>query len=573
MEKVYGNTQSIKSSHLKQLQQLYKQRQPGDRFTTSEFAQQLAALSLETHHPLCSYINRRGQIVRIAVGTPAQTQLPESDLPRQSAERFSGIHCVAAQPTPPDAASLLAMVRQRLDALVVLIPNEANGKLSQNNTVSIKEAYLANLVPDLKTPWLVSPPLGLKDLVEQDAIDLIDEWETEFQESGFADLQFQQLESQGERVLLVGLMTDDMTEQRFQDSLAELARLVETAGGEVVGTVQQKRSRPHPQTVVGQGKVEEIALQAQASNANLIAFGRDISASQNRNLEEQIKLPVVDRTQVILDIFAQRAQSQAGKLQVELAQMEYLLPRLRGRGQEMSRLGAGIGTRGPGETRLEVERRTIQQRISHLQQEVNQLQAHRSRQRQQRQKQDIPTVALVGYTNAGKSTLLNVLTQAEVYVADQLFATLDPTTRRLAIADPLTQVERPLLLTDTVGFIHELPPALVDAFRATLEEVTEADALLHLVDLSHPAWESHIHSVEKVLASLPPLPDPSLPMPTLLVFNKLDQVDSEILAIAQQKYPKAAFISATKGFGLDTLRQQLLQLVDSITSPICSKPL
>ncbi|MBD1867384.1 GTPase HflX [Cyanobacteria bacterium FACHB-471] len=569
MEKVYGNTQGIRSSHLKQLQQLYEQRQPGDRFVTSEFAQQLTALSLETHHPLCSYINRRGQIVRIAIGTPAQTQLAASELPRQSAERLSGIHCVAVQPTPPDAASLLAMVRQRLDALVILIPNETDGKRPGNhNPASIKEAYLAHLVSDLKTPWAVSPPFKLEDLVEQDSIDWVDEWETEFQESGFAALQFQQIESDDDRVLLVGLMTDDLTEQRFHDGLAELTRLVETAGGEVVGTVRQKRSRPHPQTVVGQGKVEEITLQAQTLNANLIAFDRDISASQSRNLEEQIGIRVVDRTQVILDIFAQRAQSQAGKLQVELAQMEYLLPRLRGRGREMSRLGAGIGTRGPGETRLEVERRTIQQRISHLQHEVNQLQAHRSRQRQQRQQQDIPTVALVGYTNAGKSTLLNVLTQAEVYVADQLFATLDPTTRRLTISEPLSQEQRPLLLTDTVGFIHELPPALIDAFRATLEEVTEADALLHVIDLSHPAWESHIHSVEAVLADLSTLPDPNLPMSTLLVFNKLDQVDSETLAIAQQQYPQSVFISATKGLGLDTLRQRLLQLIDHVTIPV-----
>ena len=211
----------------------------------------------------------------------------------------------------------------------------------------------------------------------------------------------------------------------------------------------------------------------------MIVFDRDISAAQARNLEEQIGVRVVDRTEVILDIFAQRAQSQAGKLQVELAQLEYQLARLRRRGQAMSRLGAGIGTRGPGETKLETERRTIGRRIAQLQQEVNQLQAHRSRLRHQREQQAIPVIALVGYTNAGKSTLLNVLTHAEVYTADQLFATLDPTTRRLSITDSQTQERRDILLTDTVGFIHHLPPALMDAFRATLEEVTEADALLH----------------------------------------------------------------------------------------------
>lgn len=512
MERVYGSTQGIKATHLKQLQQLYEDRQPGDsptetlrdRFVTTGFAQRLAALSSEIRHPLCSYINRRGQVIRVAIGNPAQTQLDPSDLPRHSADRLSGIRCVAVQPHAPDTASLVAMAKQRLDALVVLTPVERpKGHRNGQSSSAVEAAYLAHVAADLKTPWEVSPPMPLEELTEQDFDDLVHEWEIEFRESGLGEAQLQLSESEDDRVLLVGLMTDDITSQRFEDGLAELERLVETAGGEVVGTTQQKRARPHPQTVVGQGKVEEIALQAQTLRANLVVFDRDMSAAQLRNLEDQIGVRVIDRTQLILDIFAQRAQSQAGKLQVELAQMEYLLPRLRGRGQEMSRLGGGIGTRGPGETKLETERRTIQRRITQLQQEVNQLQAHRSRQRQQRQQQEIPSVALVGYTNAGKSTLLNVLTQAEVYVADQLFATLDPTTRRLSIAIPETQERRDLLLTDTVGFIHELPPALVDAFRATLEEVSESSAMLHVVDLSHPAWESHIRSVEAVLDELP----------------------------------------------------------------------
>jgi GTP-binding protein HflX len=264
---------------------------------------------------------------------------------------------------------------------------------------------------------------------------------------------------------------------------------------------------------------------------------------------------------VILDIFAQRAQSRAGKLQVELAQLEYMLPRLTGRGEAMSRLGGGIGTRGPGETKLETERRSIKNRIARLQREVNQLQAHRSRLRQQRQKQEIPSVAIVGYTNAGKSTLINALTNAEVYTADQLFATLDPTTRRLTVPDALTQQPRTILLTDTVGFIQELPPSLVDAFRATLEEVTEADALLHLVDLSHPAWETQIRSVIKILGEMPIAPGPML-----IAFNKLDQVDSDTLAKAKEEYPLAVFISASQRLGLETLRQKLGELVQYVVS-------
>ncbi|MBD0267374.1 MAG: GTPase HflX, partial [Cyanobacteria bacterium Co-bin8] len=300
---------------------------------------------------------------------------------------------------------------------------------------------------------------------------------------------------------------------------------------------------------------------AQTLGANLIVFDRDLSPTQVRNLENQIGIRVVDRTELILDIFAQRAKSGAGKLQVELAQLEYQMPRLTGRGQAMSRLGGGIGTRGPGETKLETERRAIQRRIARLQQEVNQLQAHRARLRQRRQHQEVPSLAVVGYTNAGKSTLLNALTNSEVYAADQLFATLDPTSRQLTVLDPDTHAPRSLILTDTVGFIEDLPPPLMDAFRATLEEVTEADALLHVVDLSHPAWQAQIHSVMGLLQQMPITPGP-----ILLVFNKLDDVGSDELAIAQEEYPQALFISATQRLGLETLRQKLLQLVDYAVS-------
>ncbi|OUL36108.1 GTPase HflX [Nostoc sp. T09] len=549
MQNIYGNIQGIKASQIKQLQQLYEQRQPGDRLITPEFAQALATISQKIHHPICCYINRRGQVIRIAVGTPSQTQIPPEELPRRSAERLSSIRCVTTQfkSDSPDEAALVAMARQRLDALVVL--TVVNGE--------VKDTFLAYLFPDSENPWVISPPLSLDDLTEQEFDVLVAEWEEEIADAGDGIFLSQDIVSDRDRVLLVGVQTEDVSVQRFEDGLAELVRLVESAGGIVLDTMRQKRDRPHPQTVVGKGKVEEITLLAQKVRANLIVFDRDISASQARNLEQEIGIRVVDRTEVILDIFAQRARTQEGKLQVELAQLEYMLPRLRGRGQEMSRLGAGIGTRGPGETKLETERRTIQRRIAQLQQEVNQLQEHRARIRQQRQQQEIPVVALVGYTNAGKSTLLNVLTNAEVYTADQLFATLDPTTRKVVIIEPETQQRRSILLTDTVGFIHELPPPLMDAFRATLEEVIEADAMLHVVDLSHPAWEDQIASVEEILAEMPEIPEKSL-----IAFNKIDRVERETLAEAQQKYPEAVFISATHHLGLETLKMRSLQLID-----------
>jgi len=495
------------------------------------------------------------------------------ELPRYGAERLCGIRCIATQlkSETPKQSCLTAMAIQRLDALVIL--NTTGSGFERRGggaTGYVKETYLAHLLPPTEQEaqvseeidtakfglsWTMSPPLSLDILSKQDFLDLVEGLEAEFRRQ-FIVQHLDARDIEQDRVLIVGLMTDGATPERFEDGLAEIGRLVDTAGGEVLQTVRQKRSRPHPQTVVGAGKVDEIALIVQTIGANLVVFDRDLSPAQARNLESRLGVSVVDRTQVILDIFAQRAQSSAGKLQVELAQLEYMLPRLTGRGQAMSRLGGGIGTRGPGETKLETERRAIQRRLARLQQEVNQLQAHRSRMRQRRQKHEIPTVAVVGYTNAGKSTLLNTLTNAEVYTADQLFATLDPTTRRLPITDAVTGEACSILLTDTVGFIHELPPPLVDSFRATLEEVTEADALLHVVDLSHPAWQSHIRSVMAVLGEMPVTPGP-----ILVAFNKIDQVDGDTLALAQEEFPQGIFISASERLGLETLRQKLAQLV------------
>lgn len=545
---------------------MYHQRLPGDRITTPEFSQRLAAISTEINQPVCAYVNRRGQVIRVGVGTPRQTQIPPLELPRYGAERLSGIRCLATQlkSEPPTEAALTAMALQRLDALIILnVTGSGFERRGGGSTGYVKETYLAHLTPhptlNSQSPnWSVSPPLSLDVLSNQDFIDLVEGLEAEFGREFVA----QQVDADHDRVLLVGVMTDNTTPQQFKDTLEELARLVETAGGQVLQTLRQKRSRTHPQTVVGEGKVQEIALTAQTLGVNLIVFDRDLTPAQVRNLETQIGIRIVDRTEVILDIFAQRAQSRAGKLQVELAQLEYMLPRLTGRGQAMSRQGGGIGTRGPGETKLETERRAIARRIARLQQEVNQLQAHRSRLRQQRQHREVPSVAIVGYTNAGKSTLLNALTNAEVYTADQLFATLDPTTRRLIIPDAVSDQPLAIVLTDTVGFIHELPASLMDAFRATLEEVTEADALLHVVDLSHPAWQSQIRSVMSILSEMPITPGPAV-----VALNKIDQVDSDTLALAQEEFPQAVFISAGERLGLETLRKRLAQLVKYAVAP------
>ncbi len=535
---------------------------PGDIIVTQEFAQRLAAISTDINQPVCTYFNRRGQVIRVGVGNALQTQIPPLELPRYGAKRLSGIRCIATKlkPEAPKESSLTAMVRQRLDALA-LITLTGTGKLKRGGgaTGYVQDTYLAHLLPQSEIVsaeqkyWSVSEPMSLDDLTSQDFLDLVEGLEAEFEREYIA----QQVDSDHDRVVLVGLQVDKIESQEFEDRLDELMGLVDTAGGEVLETIRQKRSRPHPRTLIGEGKVQEIALRVQTLGANLVAFDRSLSPAQIRNLESQFGIRVVDRTEIILDIFAQRAQSRAGKLQVELAQLEYMLPRLVGRGQAMSRLGGGIGTRGPGETKLETERRSIQKRIARLQREVTELQAQRSRMRKQRQKQDVPTVAIVGYTNAGKSTLINALTNSEVYVANQLFATLDPTTRRLSIPHADTGKLQNILLTDTVGFIQQLPPPLVNAFRATLEEVTEADALIHVVDLSHPTWKNQIRSVMEILGEMPLAPGP-----ILLVFNKLDKVGSDTLIQATEEFPLALFISAGDRLGLETLRQKLSLLVD-----------
>jgi len=516
----------------------------------------LAAISTDLDQPVCVYLNRRGQVIRVGVGSPRQTRIPPLELPRYGAERLCGIRCIATQmkQSPPSTSDLTAMAMQRLDALVlVTLSGGGFQRRGGGATGYVRDIYLSHLVPHPEARWHVSEALNLEAVVQQDFLALTDALEEEFRRVFIA----QQVDTDHDRVIVVGLMTAQFSKDQFRYSLMEVERLVETAGGEVLETIYQRRDRPHPQTVLGAGKVQEIALSAQTLGANLVVFDRDLSPAQVRNLETQMGVRVVDRTEVILDIFAQRARTGAGKLQVELAQLEYQLPRLTGRGRAMSRLGGGIGTRGPGETKLETERRAIQRRISRLQREVNQLQAHRDRLRQQRQRSDVPSIAVVGYTNAGKSTLLNALTNSEIYAADQLFATLDPTTRRLTLIDPETHTPSSLVLTDTVGFIRDLPESLMDAFRATLEEVTQADALLHVVDLSHPAWQAQIRSVMRILSEMPILPGP-----ILLAFNKLDQVDSETLEIAKEEYPNGVFVSAQDRIGLETLRGKLFELAN-----------
>ena len=551
-----AQAKGLKPYQRKQLQRLYQLRLPPNRLVTLEFAQRLGSLTQELEgQPISVYLNRRGQVIRVGLGSPFETQIPAWELPRQGAERLSGIRCITTQVGEggPSQKALTAMALQRLDALILLSVSPSGGRLRRGGgaTGFVNYAYLAHLVPQGESRWQVSEPLPLATLAEQDLQELVAELEDSFRRQFTA----RQVDPQQERAILVGLQEPGQSSEDLIDRLAELGRLVESAGGQVLQTLWQRREGPNSATVIGSGKVQELALLVQDLGANLVVFDRELTPSQVRTLEEAVGVRVVDRSEVILDIFAQRARTRAGKLQVELAQLQYLLPRLAGRGRTMSRLGGGIGTRGPGETQLEMERRAIQRRISKLRQEVEELRRHRQRLRQRREASQIPVVALVGYTNAGKSTLLNALTHAQVYVADQLFATLDPTTRRLELPD-----QQAVLLTDTVGFLTELPDQLVDAFQATLEEVTEADALLHVVDLSHPNWEGQIEAVETLLDKLPLATGPRQ-----LVFNKIDRLDPEWVEDVRLLYPKALFVSAATGQNLDQLRHTLAQFATALS--------
>lgn len=349
---------------------------------------------------------------------------------------------------------------------------------------------------------------------------------------------------------LTGKHVNEVGDQ--ERSLNELNELALTAGVEVAGKMLQKRPGIDPATYIGRGKLDELREMCETLKADLVIFDDELTGAQIRNIENKIGTRVIDRTMLILDIFAKRARSREGKLQVELAQLKYRLPRLTGLGTELSRLGGGVGTRGPGETKLEADRRHIRRRINYLENELKTVDKQRSLIRKGREKNKLPVVALVGYTNAGKSTLLNYLCKADIYADNRLFATLDPTTRKITLGDD----ERTILLVDTVGFIRKLPHELINAFKSTLDEVVYADALVQVVDASDPEYEKHLEVTEILLKSLG-----ALDKPLITVFNKIDLVDYENWIRPWNNRGKMVATSAVTGFGIDTLTREIVELV------------
>ncbi len=407
---------------------------------------------------------------------------------------------------------------------------------------SIQTAFLIPEKDDKGNNFKILEAVTVRQAAANNFLDFLEGIEQEFAKKPDALVSDEQ-----ERAILVSLQTPDISDEIIHDSLLELEQLTFTAGAQALEKITQKRNNPDPSTYIGSGKAKQLALLVQEKNANIVIIDSELSPRQQKTLEEIIGVKTIDRTELILDIFAQRAMTKEGKLQVELAQLKYLFPRLIGAGLSLSRQmgggrSGGIATRGPGETKLEIDRRRIREKIKNLEDEVESIKNHRDLQRKQRKKNMIPVVSIAGYTNTGKSTLLNALSDSEVLVENKLFATLDPTIRKVKLPD-LSDI----LLTDTVGFIQRLPTSLVKAFRSTLEELVQADLILHVIDPNHPACFEHIDTVYDILTELD-----AYKKPIITVINKIDLVkDEKLLAGMLKKIPNPVKISALerKGFG------------------------
>ncbi|UCF89444.1 MAG: GTPase HflX [bacterium] len=507
-----------------------------------ETARRMAELSLETGRQLGLLIDRRGYVTHVLIGDRRSVFIPDLRLFRFSPGNLRGLRLVHTHLEPggltkEDMTDLL-MVRLDLIVAIEVRPDGLPGR-----------THLAYLVPSDNTRWTTEVYPNPHEMREN-PLALIELAENQMRQ------QITGIVTEGvPRVMLLGIT--GVSEERAEESMSELKELARTAGLEVTSTFLQKRSKPDPRTIIGQGKLRETSIDALDQAADTLVFNQELSPSQLRAITEETELKVLDRTMLILDIFAQHARSRGGKIQVELAQLRYLLPRLVGKGTALSRLAGGIGTRGPGETKLEVDRRRIRQRIGKLEKDLAHLTRERKTRRKRRGADLTPIVSIVGYTNVGKSTLLNTLTSAREVAEDKLFATLDPVSRRLTTAEGTLCV-----LTDTVGLIRDLPPELEKAFAATFEEIGDADLILHLADASAENLGEQIVTVEETLESL------ALgTIPTMLVLNKADLVESTVLPNLRRRY-NALTVSALKRESLGELLGEVRRRLQSTQYPV-----
>lgn len=540
MREIKGNIKGIRDSVIAELQKLYDMQSP--QLVSQELAVKLADITEYINREISVYITRSGQIIEIAVGDNATVELP-SFSGRRGAGRLSGIRCIHTHPGGNPYLSgvdISALKNNKYDAMVaigVISPDFTKSELTFGLITGIDSNE--NYTAECYGPYNIEDAENINFVNTVSTIERILDKQT-----GTASLQVM-----SERAILIGMewgRNDSLW--TVDDSLEELKQLADTAGATVIKKFIQKRPKPDPAFFIGRGKVQELALYAQQENIDLCIFDDELSPAQQRNIESVMGIRILDRTALILDIFAQRARTNEGKLQVELAQLQYTLPRIMGKGLMLSRLGGGIGTRGPGETKLEVDRRRIRDRIAFIKDQIEKVKAVRSLHRSKRKKNNVFEVSLVGYTNAGKSTLLNTLTNSDIYAKDQLFATLDPTTRQLTLPN-----KQEIIITDTVGFIQRLPHQLIAAFRSTLEVVTEADLLVHVIDVSHELYKEQAAAVHEVLKEIG-----AETKPVITVYNKIDKLppDSKLadrLALEED----TVCISAAKKLNLETLQQMI----------------
>ena len=525
MKRVFGNTAGLKAGQLRRLENLYRRRVPPEQILTPELARDVSLLAHEIRRQVGLLINRQGRLAFVVVGDTKKILLPLTDDYRAAPGRLCGLRCVHThlknEPLTQDDLTDLALLRLDLMAAI--------GQAGDGRPQAV---YVAHVLPEPseRLPYRVLPPLQPWAL-DIDCLALIQALEGELERV----VTGRRAGSGRERALLVSVSTE--SRRRTAESMAELKELARSAGIDAVGSVIQHRDKVDPRFLIGTGKLQELAIQALQEGAQLIVFDQELNPSQIRSITDQVELKIIDRTQLILDIFAQRAQSREGKLQVELAQLRYMLPRLVGRNTALSRLAGGIGGRGPGETKLEIDRRRVRERITRLDEALDDVRRHRRQRRALRGRKTIPVISIIGYTNAGKSTLLNTLTRSRMLAESRLFATLDPASRRLRFPRDIE-----VIVTDTVGFIRDLPRELMVAFRATLEELEDADLLLHVVDIANPRFEDQIRSVEAIVAELN-----LAHKPCLKVFNKRDLLDPEIVANLCRRHDAVAISALATG--------------------------
>ncbi len=503
---IYGNISGLRKSELKALERIYRRRIPKNKALTSELARYMAECSSSIGRQIGAVADRVGDITHVIVGDAKGLFLPEFTnypLGRRVLRglRLIHTHLKNEQINQDDITDLSLL---RLDAIIAVGMKDGRPE----------NVYLAHLQPsDSKITYEINSPLPFHrlDTAFEDFDELVSSLEDglEHQRKGF------DIRDKRERAILVSVSTGSRYEQ--EESIEELKELANSSNVIVLDTLLQRPKQINPKYLMGEGKIKELVINALNKGATLLIFDQDVNPSQIKAISDITELKVIDRSQLILDIFARRAHSRDGKVQVELAQLRYRLPKLTGKGTAMSRLMGGIGGRGPGEMKLEVDRRRVRERIALLEKQLESLSRARQQRKALRVEQHIPIISIIGYTNAGKSTLLNNLTRSKTFVEDKMFATLDTASRRLRFPK-----ERDVIITDTVGFIRDLPKDIFAAFKATLEELEDADLLLHIVDISNPRFEQHIDSVEKILSDLG-----LLQKPQLLVFNKVDLVDKD----------------------------------------------